>query len=251
MEKNPDSILENETEQTPEPAVSSADTPKKQKSIGTLLLGLLISALSVVGAVSVVTTAIGWIQESADTTYLHDEMYYYLEPLMFYAPEPFEDAAKNPQDVFLNAAAYRVMTAEQIRMLREKDESCVYAVDDNGRIAVPAEEIEASYKVLFGPEAKPEHKSLEDSGLEYDESDACYYVPFQSPTSLEQPIVVEVESDSDEYRVRLGFVPVNDMKLDQYGRTVEPTEEMATHFKTYTLKVQEDESYYIYACKDE
>lgn len=244
MENKPDSILEN----TEEVAAPGAKKPGK---VATTLLGLLISVLSVIGAITVVTSVIGWIVESADTTYLHDELYYYLEPVMFYVPEPFEDGAKNPQDVFLNAAACRVMTAEQIRMLRENDESCTYAVDDNGRIAVPVEEIEASYKALFGPDAKPEHKSLEDSGLEYDESDACYYVPFQTPNSMEQPIVVSVDSSSDQYEVRLGFVPVNDIKLDQYGRAIEPTEEMATHFKTYSLNRQEDGSYYIYACKDE
>ena len=246
MENTPDSILENST-----PDTNVRPQPKKSSKVAPTLLGLLISVLSIIGAVTVVSSIIGAIVESADTTYLHDEMYYYLEPMMFYAPEPFEDGAKNPQDVFLNAAAYRVMTAEQIRMLRENDESCVYAVDDNGRIAVPAEEIEASYKALFGPEAKPEHKSLEDSGLEYDESDACYYVPFQTPNSMEQPIVVSVEEDSDQYVVRLGFVPANDIKLDEYGRAMEPTEEMATHFKTYILNRQEDGSYYIFACKDE
>ncbi len=245
MENKPDSILEN-TE-----VVTNAPAAKKPGKVATLLLGLLISALSIVGAITVVSSVVGWIVESVDTTYLHDEMYYYLEPMMFYAPEPFENGAKNPQDVFLNAAAYRVMTAEQIRMLRENDESCAYAVDDNGRIAVPVEEIEASYKALFGPDAKPEHKSLEDSGLEYDESDACYYVPFQTPNSMEQPIVVSVDESSDQYEVRLGFVPVNDIKLDQYGRAMEPTEEMAAHFKTYTLNRQDDGSYYIYACKDE
>lgn len=245
MENKPDSILEN-TE-----VVTNAPATKKPGKVATLLLGLLISALSIVGAITVVSSVVGWIVESVDTTYLHDEMYYYLEPMMFYAPEPFENGAKNPQDVFLNAAAYRVMTAEQIRMLRENDESCAYAVDDNGRIAVPVEEIEASYKALFGPDAKPEHKSLEDSGLEYDESDACYYVPFQTPNSMEQPIVVSVDESSDQYEVRLGFVPVNDIQLDQYGRAMEPTEEMAAHFKTYTLNRQDDGSYYIYACKDE
>ncbi len=245
MENKPDSILENSEEITPDPKV------KKPGKVATTLLGLLISVFSIIGAISVVSSVIGWIVEAADTTYLHDEMYYYLEPMMFYAPEPFEDGAKAPQDVFLNAAAYRVMTAEQIRMLRENDESCAYAVDDNGRIAVPVEEMEAAYRALFGPEARPEHKSLEDSGLEYDESDACYYVPFQTPTSMEQPIVVSVDKSSDQYEVRLGFVPVNDIKLDQYGRTMEPTEEMATHFKTYVLNRQDDESYYIYACKDE
>lgn len=86
-------------------------------------------------------------------------MYYFLQPLMFYNPTPFEDVAETEQDAFLNAAAYRVSLAEQVRMLRENDENCAYPVDDQGRIAVPTEEIEASYRALFGPDApaQPPH----------------------------------------------------------------------------------------------
>ncbi|MBE6806774.1 MAG: hypothetical protein E7527_01990 [Ruminococcaceae bacterium] len=283
MKNKPDSILGNTEELTPEMPEQTAPAPadpveetatpveaeaaeetlappvtrrynKRGKRRGKYAyaapLGLLISLLSIVGVVAIVSTCIGWIKDATDTTYLHDEMYYYLEPMIFYAPEPFTDAAKNPQDVFLNAAAYRVMAAESIRIDREKDES-IYPVDENGRIAVPAEEIETAYKALYGASAKVQHKSLEESGLEYDQSDHCYYMHIQTPATMEQAFVVSVDRSSDEYEVRVGFVPKADIKLDRYGREVAPTEEMATHFKTFTLKRTDDDQYYVYACKNE
>ena len=51
--------------------------------------------------------------------------------------------------------------------------------------------------------------------------------------------------------MRIGYVPITDIPLDEYGNEVEPTEEMATHFQTYTLQKEEDETYYIRACADE
>ena len=240
---------------SPESGAEAPQAPAGKKEGGRVkyaLLGLLISVLSIVGAVSVVSSIVAQIAEATDTTYLHDELYYYLEPLLYYVPEPFESGVESDQDAFLNAAAYRVMNAEQIRMLREKDESCAYAVDDNGgRIVVPAEEITASYRALFGPQSIPNHRTLESSGLEYDESDDCYYVPFQTPTTMERPIIVSVDVTSTKYYVRIGFVPTTDIRLDEYGREMTPTEDMATHFKTFTLQLEEGDTYYIKSCTDE
>lgn len=261
MDNKPDSILEN-TNKMGEAQAPVA--PASKKKIGPFLLGLLISALAIVGAVSLIGSGVELIKEATDTTYLHEEMYYYLEPLMYYAPDPFTDGAKNPQDVFLTASAYRVVNAERIRMAREKDEFTQYPVDDYSRVGVPVIEIEEAYKALFGPKAAPDHAALESkredtdateedkyTRLEYDESENCYWIPYFFPTALERAIVLSVEEDSDQYVVRLGFVPTGDIQIDQYGQEIEPTESMATHFKTYTLTRQEDGSYYIYSCKDE
>ena len=242
----------------PETPVSS------KKKIGPLVLGLVISALAIVGAVSIISSCVTAIKESLDTTYLHEEMYYYLEPLMYYAPDPFTDGAKNPQDAFLTASAYRVINAERIRMARDKDEFTQYPVDDYSRIGVPVSEIEEAYKALFGPDAVPDHAGLESkrldtdtteedkyTRLEYDESENCYWIPYFFPSALERAIVLSVEEDSDQYVVRLGFVPTSDIEINKYGQEVEPTESMATHFMTYTLRRMENGSYYIHACKDE
>ena len=117
-------------------------------------VGFLVSLLSIVGVIAIVMGVVGFIQKQTDDTALKEEIYYYLEPLLLYSPEPFDNAAKTEQDAFLNAAAYRVMLAENIRMLREGAEYPKYPVDENYRIAVPVEEINASYAALFGKKAK-------------------------------------------------------------------------------------------------
>lgn len=213
-------------------------------------LGMLISLLSIVGVVALVFVGIAAVKNATDTTEIKEEFYYFLEPVLTYNPDPFENIGETEQDAFLSAAAYRVSLAEQVRMMVEGDESCRYAVDDQGRIAVPLAELEASYNALFGPASPLTHRSLEDDGLTFSSGDSCYYVPFQAANTGYVPVMDSVKHRGDEYIVRVGFVANNDIKLDEHANTLEPTVDMATYYQTYTL-VEYDGGYYINACVDE
>lgn len=214
-------------------------------------LGVLITLLSLVGVAALIFAGVSAVQKSLDTTALEEEFYYYLEPVLAYNPAPFANAQETEQDAFLNAAAYRVMQAEQIRMLREGDELSIYPVDDNGRIAVPVDTIVASYKVLFGEEALLTHRSVEDSGLEYSEGDACYYVPFETVNTGYRPVIDYIKRRASSYEVRIGFVLNTDIQLDEHGNEMKPTPDMAAHFQIYTLHRHKDDTYHIIACADE
>ena len=235
--------------------VNEAELPlksgKRRQSKAAFFVGLLMSALSIVGAVALVLGGISWIRSATDTTALQEEFYYYLEPVLMYTPAPFENINDSQQDNLLTAAAYRVMQKEQIRMLREKDDTTAYAVDENGRIAVPVEEVLASYQALFGPEATLNHRSVEGSNLEFSEADACYYIPFETANTAHLPVVFSVKNGWKTYQVRIGYVPITDIQMDEYGNEMMPTEDMATHFQTYTLQKTEEDGYYIRSCVDE
>ena len=213
-------------------------------------LGLVITLLSLVGAFALLFGGITLVRRATDTTALKEELYYFLEPLMFYNPAPFEDVTQTEQDAFLNAAAYRVSMAEQLRMLLEGDENCLYPVDEQGRIAVPAEEVTASYAVLFGPEAPLTHHTVADDGLVYSDADQCYYVPFSTLGSSYRGVVDTVERRGKSYTVRVGYVANNDIRLDAHGHELAPNVADATYFQTYTL-TREGDTYYVSACADE
>lgn len=212
-------------------------------------LGMLISLLSIIGVIAIIMSGVGAVRNATDTTRLGEELYYFLEPLLMYSPTPFE-GVETEQDAFLNAAAYRVMQEEQIRMLREKDETCAYPVDDSGRIAVPVEEVVTAYQILFGAHAMPTHRSVEESSLTYSEADACYYVPFETLNNASRPVIDYVKRSMYTAEIRIGFVPLTDIGLDDRGNEMEPTPDMATHFQTYTLKLDQG-VYYIHSCIDE
>ena len=220
------------------------------------LIGGLISFLSVVGAIAIMAVGVWWIRQATDTTELKEEFYYFLQPVLAYTPEPFEDIATTEQDAFLDAAAYRVSLAEQIRMMQEQQKNssaevvCNYAVDDQGRIAVPVEEIEAAYRTLFGPNAPLAHRSVEENALTYSQADGCYYVPFNELMTNYRPVVQSIKRRSRTYTVHVGFVANNDIAIDNHGNEVPPTADMASYFQTYTF-TRTGDSYYISACSHE
>lgn len=213
-------------------------------------LGAFVSLLSLVGVAAIVCGIIFGVRKATDTTALKEEMYYFLEPLMLYNPTPFDGIEGEEQDAFLNAAAYKISKTEQVRMLRESDENCQYAVDDQGRIVVSVEEIEESYNTLFGPASPLTHRSLEESGLVFSEADNCYYVPFESLVSGYQGVVDYVKRRGNTYTVRVGYVSNKDIPLDEHGNAMPATVKMAAYFQTYTL-IRYDGGYYVNACADE
>ena len=230
---------------------------RRGKNKSAALIGGLISFLSIIGVIAIIWGGVWWVRQAADTTELKEEFYYFLEPVLAYSPEPFEDITAVEQDAFLDAAAYRVSLAEQSRMMQEQQKTssaevtCNSPVDDQGRIAIPVEEIEASYRALFGPDAPLTHRSVEANALSYSEADNCYYVPFNELMTGYHPIIESIKRKSGTYTVRVAFVANNDIVIDDHGNEVPPTADMAAYFQTYTFKRVDNDTYYISACAHE
>lgn len=212
-------------------------------------LGMLISLLSIIGVVAIVMSGIGAVRNATDTTQLGEDVYYFLEPLLMYSPAPFDGVAEE-QDAFLNAAAYRVTLAEQNRMLMTGDEYPQYPVEQEMNCyIVPVEVVEESYAALFGSKAKLTHRTIEESGIEYSESDDCYYIPYWEANTGYEIVIDTIKKSRKNYVVRVGFVPVTDIKYDEHGETIAPTVEQATYFQTYTL-TRDGDTYFIKSCED-
>ncbi len=262
-----DEVAEPVAVEETEVAVIEADEPvsarvndrghRRGKNKYAALIGALISFLSIVGVITIIWGGIWWVRQAADTTELKEEFYYFLQPVLAYTPEPFENITETEQDALLDAAAYRVSLAEQIRMMQEQQKNssaevvCNYAVDDQGRIAIPVEEIEASYRALFGPDAPLTHRSVEENALTYSQADDCYYVPFNELMTGYQPVIESIKRKSGTYTVRVGFVANNDIAIDDHGNEIAPTADMAAYFQTYTFTRVDNDTYYISACAHE
>ena len=216
-------------------------------------VGFLVSILSIVGVIALCMSLVGYIREKRDTSALEKELYYYLQPLLIYSPEPFSDAAKKDQDVFLSAACYKVMIEEQNRILHEEDDTPKYDEEQETTCYfVPEEVVEDAYHELFGSKAKLTHRSVEGSGIEYHKTEKYYLIPVGKLEPGYKIVIDKVTVKKDRYEVRVGFVPVTDIKYDEHGEAIEPTADQATHFQTYTLTRNKDKgTYYIKSCKDE
>ena len=66
---------------------------------------------------------------------------------------------------------------------------------------IPIEEIEASYRYLYGPDAVPNHHNIEEESqgfaFEYDPDNACYHVPFTTVSANYVPVLDTLKRRKD------------------------------------------------------
>ncbi len=205
-------------------------------------LGFLVLLFALIGVISVVVTAIGWIVQANDDTALREELYTFLDPVMQFCPSEFDSVdATEDADPLLLAAVYRVSEAERIRQLRERDEKCAYPVEETQyRMIVPQTTIEESYRYLFG-ETTLTHRTIGD--VEYKTENSCYYVPMTINTSGYTPVLGKITHKKDVYTVQVAYVSDADIQYDERGNAIEPTVDMAKYSQRYTVQQNDDGSW--------
>ena len=195
--------------------------------------------LAVVGVVSLILTGINAIQKAQDDTELRKELNDFLLPVMQYCPSPFTAVNDEQQDALLLAAIWRITTAEQVRQYREDDTNSLYPEDEEYRMMIPIEEIEASYRYLYGPDAVPNHHNIEEESqgfaFEYDPDNACYHVPFTTVSANYVPVLDTLKRRKDTVTVRVAYVSNKDVAMDDYGNEIPPTPDQATYTQIYTV----------------
>lgn len=200
-------------------------------------IGFLMSLFAILGVVAVVATGVSMVRDLMDDTDLREEIHYFLQPLTTYNPLPeFTDVNEEDYDELLRAAVWRITEAERIRMLREKDDTTAYELDNNGRLIVPVAEVEASYKYLFGDGAVLNHRTLGEDDVEYDAKASHYYIPFNFVNSAYQPLIDTIYRQGSDYHVRVAYVPVDALEVDEHGNTIEPTPDMAVEAQIFVLQ---------------
>lgn len=205
-------------------------------------LGFLVLLFALIGVISVIVTAIGWIVKANDDTALREELYTFLDPVMQFCPSEFESVdTTEDTDPLLLAAVYRVSEAERIRQLRERDEECAYPIEETQyRMIVPQTTIYDSYQYLFG-KAEPTHRTIGD--VEYKADNSCYYVPMSINTSGYTPVLGKITHKNDRYTVQVAYVSNADIQYDERGNSIAPTVDMAKYSQRYTVMQNEDGSW--------
>lgn len=217
-------------------------------------LGFIVLLLAVVGFVSIIIAGIRAVERARDDTELREELYDFLLPVMQYNPEAFTDVNKTKQDALLLAAIWRITEAERIRLLIDGSGVSNYAIDDNGRMLIPVEEIEQSYAYLFGDDAIPYHHTIGDEGksfaVEYDNDNGNYHVPNTS-TSLYVTVIDTLKKKKDKIMIRVGYVLSTKIGRDEKGELVDPTPDMAEKFQVYTVQQIDEDGWRLISITDE
>lgn len=222
---------------------------------GLAALGLVVLIFAVIGMVSTIITGIQLVRRARDTSYLKEEMYYTLLPLMQYAPVAFNDPDESKQDALIQAALYDITNREWIRQQQDSQYVSPYTVDEYGRTAIPIADVTAAYNNLFGVDTIPYcHTFGEDGGVyftyQYDEENQLYYVPYSEVFSAYRPVLDTIQRAGRIYKVRVGYVHSQDVTVDDHGNTVVDVAR-ATYYQIYTVERLEDDRFVIRSVIDE
>lgn len=222
---------------------------------GMAVLGLIVLIFAVIGVFSSLLFGIRIVKNARDTSHLKEEMYYTLRPLMQYAPTAFETAHNSEQDTLIQSALYVITNREWIRQQQDSNYITPYSTDEFGRTVVPIADVNAAYAQLYGKNATPNCHTFGDDAstyftYEYDAEKQVYYVPFSSVSSSYEPLIDTIRRAGDIYTVRVGYVHLQDITIDDYGNRVVDLAK-ATYFQLYTVERLEDESFIIRSVKDE
>ena len=222
---------------------------------GLAVLGLVVLLFAVVGLVSTIVGGIRLIKSARDTSYLKEDMYYTLLPLMQYAPVAFDNPDDSKQDALIQAALYEITNREWIREQQDSNYVSPYPVDDYGRTAIPIADVTAAYNDLFGADTIPYcHTFGDDAGpyftYQYDEANQLYYVPYSEVFSAYQPAIDTIQRAGRMYKVRVGYVHSQDITVDDHGNSVVDVNR-ATYYQIYTVERLENDHFVIRSVADE
>ena len=203
-------------------------------------LGLLVLLLAATGVVALVIFGVQAIQKSQDDTALREELMDFLNPVIQFIPDPFEDVNDDPQDSLMLAAIWKLTDAERIRQIREKDDESIYPIDDEGFMLIPLKTVTDSYASLYGKDAVPQLKSIGEPDTfmyyEYDAENQTYRVPFSVSNSAYTPVLDTLKKKGDRYSLRIGYVSAENIGIDEKGNLVDPTPDQADFFQIFHVQ---------------
>ncbi len=217
-------------------------------------IGLIVLFFAIVGVASLGVLSVKLVQKASDHSDVMIQLRDLAAPLIEYQPTAF-DALENADDTtLLQAAIFRVTEAERIRQLKEKTDTYNYETDDYGRLILPVEEINASFKALFGDAVTPHHQTLGEEGgvaytFEYDKANACYYVPFSVSSSLYTTVADAIRLHGNEAQVRIGYALTQNLPVDDYGNPITPDSTTIEYSQWFTF-TETDSGWIITAVED-
>lgn len=199
-------------------------------------LGLLILALAVIGAVSLLAWGSGGIKNLVDDTEKKNEYQAFLAPVVMYDPDPFDDISQADMGQLLDAAIWSLLRS---------DLAPDQYISDGASMQVPQADVDVQFARLFGTDIKPLHATVEGYGYQfaYDEAGQFYKIPLTGVEPAYTPRVEKIQKKGSAILLTVGYISSNQWKQDADGNMVAV---QADKYMKVTLRVKDD-SYYISA----
>lgn len=207
-------------------------------------LGVLIFALAVFGALTLLNMGLGSIRSLTDKTALKAEYEEFLAPVVRNDPQYYEDLSKANNEELLDSAIWLFLKDGGI----SKKEYEISESDPIGFI-VPTKDLEWAFVRLFGGEFKPSYETVYGPGyiFTYDVARSSYIIAITSADPLYLPKVYEIEKHGSSTLLIVGYINSHKDKLeiDKEGNFVSP--EPDKYVKVTLRKTDAEPGYYVSA----
>ena len=191
-------------------------------------LGLGVCVLVLIGAFTVIASAVNGVAVLFDDTEDKLEYEQRLQALVMLDPLPFESLDQADPALFKEASVWAAVSAAQ----NSATGLDAYERDPNtDSLLLPAVEVDAAAASLFGPDYKLTHETFNNVGgdmtFEFDEEKKCYLIPVTGQVGMYTPKVVELDKKSGKLYVTVGYVPAPGLNGDfSLSAPTEPTKYM-------------------------
>lgn len=214
-------------------------THAENRKRSTLMIGLAVGLLTLIGFASVVSWTAGFVGSILNNTKQKEELKEFITPVVIFDPVPFNNVKDADGEFLLQASLWATLLSER---------SEAYTYDDIGLMLVPSTDVDAAAVRLFGESIALTHRTFDDYEVSYlfDEEIKAYHVPVIAKVAY-SPKVEKITKRGDALIVKVGYVPPGNIwAMDTSAKKYTPSPEK---YMIYEIKKARD-GYNIVAIRD-
>ena len=201
-------------------------------------LGVILTALAVVGAVTLVMWLVNVIRQPFENPKEKRMFEEILAKIILHDPDPFDSVGAVPI-----GSIPQLLDISIWSILREDDAKATNRpTDDDGNLLISQDRVEAEFEKIFG-QPPPTHASIEGSDFDFiwDAGAKVYRVPVTGTLNIYLPRVTNIKRTGGAVELTVKYLAYNDFKLDGSGLVPEDPDPAKTML--ITLYAQADEDY--------
>lgn len=171
-----------------------------RKDIPGFIVGLVIMIFALLGVLSLISLGVSAVKHGKEEKLRKQYAEYneFLIPAAAIDIRPFDDITHASMSELVEMSVMSILDSEL------KPDAYEYA---DGKLAIPAAEVEAAFTGFFGTDVKISHMTVEGYGYEftYDATNGVYYIPLTTITPIYTPQVSGIEKKGTSLIVTCGL----------------------------------------------
>jgi hypothetical protein len=211
-------------------------------------LGVLLTALAVVGAATLVRLAAGGIRQQVHNPKEKQAYEEFLSKIVVHDPDPFDSVGavsigSIPQ--LLDISIWSILGGD------DATPGNLPTDDDTGDLLIAQEKVAAEFEKIFG-EPPPTHASIEgsDFGFVYDPDAKLYRIPVTGSLNIYSPRVTNIKKTGGAIELTVDYLVNNDFEFDEFGRPTAPPAAAKTMLITLYAQADPDYPYRVDAIRE-